>query len=189
MANINLNVSPYFDDFDPTKDYLRVLYRPGFPVQARELTTIQTFLQKQINRFGDNIFKNGSRVSEGNVSVNKTVSSIFLSGTGNASFPIANARVGSTVADIATLENKIITSSDGSVKARVIRQPTGTTLTSNVGALYIQYITLKEFSSSGDFIYATASDNPGVVTTEFVNTFCDGLYEELEQKIYDKYEL
>tara|TARA_Y100000114_G_C11760646_1_gene329423 strand:+ start:2122 stop:2376 length:255 start_codon:yes stop_codon:yes gene_type:complete len=25
--------------------------------------------------------------------------------------------------------------------------------------------------------------------TEFVNTFCDGLYEELEQKIYDKYEL
>ena len=171
MANINLNVSPYFDDFDPTKDYLRVLYRPGFPVQARELTTIQTFLQKQINRFGDNIFKNGSRVSEGNVSVNKTVSSIFLSGTGNASFPIANARVGSTVADIATLENKIITSSDGSVKARVIRQPTGTTLTSNVGALYIQYITLKEFSSSGDFIYATASDNPGVVTTEFVNTF------------------
>ena len=32
----NLNVAPYFDDFDAANDYHRVLFKPGVPVQARE---------------------------------------------------------------------------------------------------------------------------------------------------------
>jgi len=36
--NINLNVSPYFDDFNESKNYQRVLFKPGTPIQARELT-------------------------------------------------------------------------------------------------------------------------------------------------------
>ena len=171
MANINLNVSPYFDDYDPDKDFLRVLYRPGFPVQARELTTLQTFMQKQIERFGSHIFKEGSRVSEGNITVNRTVTRLFLTGSGNSSFPIANARTASSLADVATLQGKIITNSDGTVKARVLLQPTGSVGTSNIGNLFIQYITAKEFASTGDFIYATIADNPGLVTAELVNTF------------------
>ena len=42
---INLNSSPYYDDFDSEKNFHRVLYKPGFPVQARELTTQQSILQ------------------------------------------------------------------------------------------------------------------------------------------------
>ena len=38
----NLNVAPYFDDFDPTNEYQKVLFKPGYPVQARELTTLQS---------------------------------------------------------------------------------------------------------------------------------------------------
>ena len=170
MANINLNVSPYFDDFDPDKDFLRVLFRPGFPVQARELTTLQSFMQNQVNRFGDHVFKNGSRVSEGGVSITNNVHRLFLSGSGNASFPIENARTGSSIANIATLEGKIITSADGSVRARVIKQPASSNTLSNVGNLFVQYITAKEFGDSG-FIYATIADNPGTVTSELVNTF------------------
>ena len=49
--NTNLNVSPYFDDFDPTKNYSRILFRPGTAVQARELTQIQSILQDQIENF------------------------------------------------------------------------------------------------------------------------------------------
>ena len=41
----NLNQSPYYDDFDETKNYNRILFRPGFAVQARELTQLQTILQ------------------------------------------------------------------------------------------------------------------------------------------------
>jgi hypothetical protein len=59
----NFNVDPYYDDYDETKNFHRVLYRPGFAVQARELTQQQTILQNQIHRFGNHIFKDGSQVS------------------------------------------------------------------------------------------------------------------------------
>lgn len=58
--NKNLNVDPYFDDFDLTKQFHRVLFKPSYAVQARELTQMQTILQNQIEQFGDNIFKEGS---------------------------------------------------------------------------------------------------------------------------------
>ena len=62
----NLNVAPYFDDFDPANDYHRVLFKPGYPVQARELTTLQSILQNQIERFGQHFFKEGAKVIPGN---------------------------------------------------------------------------------------------------------------------------
>ena len=64
----NLNVSPYFDDFDPANDYYRVLFKPGYPVQARELTGLQSMLQNQIEKFGQHFFKEGSKVIPGNTS-------------------------------------------------------------------------------------------------------------------------
>jgi hypothetical protein len=63
--NTNFNVNPYYDDFDEAKKFLRLLFKPGYAVQARELTQLQTLLQNQIGRFGDNIFKNGSLVTGG----------------------------------------------------------------------------------------------------------------------------
>ena len=56
----NLNVSPYWDDYDPTKNFHRVLFRPGLAVQTRELTQLQTILQTQIERVGDNLFTEGT---------------------------------------------------------------------------------------------------------------------------------
>ncbi len=63
----NLNVTPYFDDFDPANNYYRVLFNPGKPVQTRELNTLQSILQNQIETFGSNIFKEGSVVVPGNI--------------------------------------------------------------------------------------------------------------------------
>jgi hypothetical protein len=56
----DLNIAPYFDDYDITNKYYRVLFKPGFAVQARELTQLQTTLQNQIEQFGENIYKEGS---------------------------------------------------------------------------------------------------------------------------------
>ena len=64
----NLNVSPYFDDFDKDKNFYRVLFKPGSPVQARELSTLQSILQNQIEQFGTHFFKEGSKVIPGNLS-------------------------------------------------------------------------------------------------------------------------
>ena len=58
----DFNVDPYYDDYDETKNFHRVLFKPGYAVQAREVTQLQTILQKQIERHGEHLFKNGSIV-------------------------------------------------------------------------------------------------------------------------------
>ena len=77
----NLNVNPYYDDFDPDKDYYRVLFKPGFPIQARELTTLQSILQNQIESFGSHIFKEGSIVVPGNVTYDDQYYAVEINST------------------------------------------------------------------------------------------------------------
>ena len=66
-ARTDFNVSPYWDSFAQDNDFYRVLFRPGFAVQARELTTLQTILQNQIEQFGNHMFKEGTIVIPGSV--------------------------------------------------------------------------------------------------------------------------
>ena len=67
MEKTNLNVSPYYDDFDESDNFHRVLFRPSYAVQARELTTLQTILQNQLDKFGRHTFKEGAMVIPGNI--------------------------------------------------------------------------------------------------------------------------
>src|SRR6185437_435815 len=62
------SVKPYNDDFDPSKNYYKILFRPSVAVQVRELNQLQTMFQAQIERFGDNIFKRGTIVDGCNFS-------------------------------------------------------------------------------------------------------------------------
>lgn len=64
---MDFNTAPYYDDYDEAKKFLRVLFRPGYSVQARELTQLQTILQKQVTRVGEFLFKDKSRVVPGEV--------------------------------------------------------------------------------------------------------------------------
>ena len=61
--SLNLNSSPYFDDFDSEKNYNRILFKPGVAVQARELTQTQTILQNQIASLGSFTLKAGAIIS------------------------------------------------------------------------------------------------------------------------------
>tara|TARA_B100000902_G_scaffold87605_1_gene91646 strand:- start:896 stop:8434 length:7539 start_codon:yes stop_codon:yes gene_type:complete len=72
----NLNISPYYDDFDKEDNYYKVLFKPGFPVQARELTSLQSILQNQLESFGSHIFKEGSMVIPGAVTYDSTYFSV-----------------------------------------------------------------------------------------------------------------
>ena len=67
----NLNVAPYFDDFNASNDYYSVLFKPGYPVQARELNNLQSILQNQIETFGQHFFKEGAKIVPGNTYYNK----------------------------------------------------------------------------------------------------------------------
>jgi hypothetical protein len=70
---INLAKQPYFDDFDEDKKFLKVLFRPGYSVQNRELNQLQTMLQNQVDRFGRHMFKNKSMIIPGAVCSGRVV--------------------------------------------------------------------------------------------------------------------
>jgi hypothetical protein len=67
--SIDFNTEPYNDDYSEDKQFYRILYRPSFAVQARELTQMQTILQNQISRHGDHMFKQGAMVIPGQASI------------------------------------------------------------------------------------------------------------------------
>lgn len=79
----DFNVEPFYDDFlgsngAKEQNYVRILFRPGYAVQARELTQIQTIIQNQIKQFGDHIFKNGSPVFGGHITYDLNVPFVKL---------------------------------------------------------------------------------------------------------------
>jgi hypothetical protein len=107
----NFNTEPYFDDYDATKDFYRILFRPSYAVQARELTQLQTILQNQVSRFGNHVFKNGSQVIPGSVTVDNQYHFIKLeqfTGTTDVTTYIKD------------FKNKIITGETSGVKLRVV---------------------------------------------------------------------
>ena len=80
----NLNVSPYYDDFLESgigakdKNYYKVLFNPGKPIQARELNTLQSILQDQVETFGSHIFKEGSLVIPGSTTFDNNFYAVKL---------------------------------------------------------------------------------------------------------------
>jgi hypothetical protein len=78
VQKTDLNINPYYDDFDSEKNFYKVLFKPGFPVQARELTTLQSILQDQIKTFGSHMFKEGSMVIPGNIAYDGNFNSVKL---------------------------------------------------------------------------------------------------------------
>ena len=118
MQKTNLNVSPYYDDFDATDNFHRVLFRPGFAVQARELTTLQSILQDQIEKFGTHMFKEGSMVIPGQSGFTNEYYAVKLQSSFNSN-PVSgyvNDYIGKT-----------ITGATSGVKATVIGFESATT--------------------------------------------------------------
>lgn len=76
----NFNVAPYFDDYNEAKEFIRILFRPGLAVQARELTQSQTILQKQIERVGSYLFEEGSEVINSQTTFDLEYSYVKLQG-------------------------------------------------------------------------------------------------------------
>lgn len=62
---VDTTFAPYYDDYDETKGFHKILFKPRVGVQVRELNQLQTMMQKQIERFGSHIFENGSMVVPG----------------------------------------------------------------------------------------------------------------------------
>ena len=137
MATVStdFNVNPYYDDFDEDKGFLRVLFRPGYAVQGRELTQLQTILQKQVSRFGEHIFKDGSKVLGGELTLDTEVKFLKLTSTATAS-TFADGIINDTSATVGA----------GTARAQVLATIDG--IGSDAPTLIIKYLSGSEFSAA-----------------------------------------
>src|SRR6056300_1112985 len=109
----DFNLSPYYDDFTESKKFHRILFRPSFAVQARELTQSQTILQNQIERVGDHLFKKGAMIIPGQVSIDTNYYAVKLTslGSGNTltQFTTGTILTGGTSGVTAEIVNTVAT--------------------------------------------------------------------------------
>jgi hypothetical protein len=95
--NNNTFASVYKDDFADSDNYHRILFNSGRYLQARELTQMQTIIQREMERFGRNIFNEGAAVlpvKNGFVDTNQRF--VKLQGTPDLSDYIGGTLVGNT---------------------------------------------------------------------------------------------
>ena len=129
--NTNLNIAPYFDDFSKANNFYRVLFRPGFPIQARELTTMQSILQNQIENMGTHLFKEGAMVIPGQIGYDLTVHNIL----------IQQAFLGVDVETYRTqLHGKIVEGLTTGIKAKILFSIPATESTRGYISFYLKYI-------------------------------------------------
>ena len=138
--NTNLNISPYFDDFDKDKNFYRVLFRPGFPIQARELTTMQSILQNQIESMGQHFFKEGAMVIPGQIGYDLNVKAVILQ-QNFLGVDVENYRT--------QLNGQVITGVTSGVKAKVLYSIPATESDKGYITLYVKYV------DSGDTVSET----------------------------------
>ena len=94
----DFNLSPYYDDFSESKNFHRILFRPSFAVQARELTQSQSILQNQVERVSDHLFEKGAMVIPGEIGYNINYYAVKLTSFTDS------AAVGVTLADFVGLQ-------------------------------------------------------------------------------------
>lgn len=143
----NFNQNPYYDDFNESKNFHRVLFKPSVAIQARELTQLQSILQNQIERFGDNILKEGTIV--------KGCSFTFM-----PNFPyvkILDLQTDGQPVVMSNYNNATAVGSISLVEAKVLAVRTGlVTQSPDLNTLFIRYTksngSVKTFSEGEDIV-------------------------------------
>ena len=155
---LNFNSSPYYDDFDPNKNFHRILFKPGFAVQARELTQSQTILQHQISKFADHIFQKNTPVSGCKLTLNTNSNYIKLNPTYN----------GASI-DVTLFDGLIVQNSNGNVIAKVVAVSEATDADPTLGdpaTLMVTYLSGEKFLDN-DLVYA--AENSSLVAETIVS--------------------
>ena len=140
-----------FDDFNEDKNFNRVLFKPGIPVQARELTQLQTILQNQIEKFGQHFFKEGSMVIPGQIGYDSLYHAIELEDT-FLGIPISEY--------LDKLVGKTIRGEISGVEATVVNYILSTQSERGHNTLYVKYS-----KSGNDFATNVFNDGENLITS------------------------
>lgn len=125
----DFNVAPYYDDYDENKMYYRMLFNPGYAVQARELTQMQTMLQKQIDRHSKHIFREGSIVLPGDFYIETDLDYVKIKDVDGANNAVA----------VSSYLNDTLTGATNGITAYVVDVATGSESDANTKTLFIRY--------------------------------------------------
>ena len=131
--NTDLNVDPYYDDFAETKQFNRILFKPAKAVQARELTQLQTILQKQVERFGSNIYKEGTVVSGINLTARPDIFYVKLNDQADFTDPSIFSETSKVSYTVTGAQSKLV--------AEIVKGENGfQTQDPNLKTFYLNYI-------------------------------------------------
>ncbi len=143
--------TPYYDDYDPQNKYLKVLFKPGVPLQARELSYAQSILQNQIQRFGSHIFEQGSLVLGGDTAI---ASAGFLRLQNNLPSTELSSLVRQTIENSNSVLATIVGVADVPAAAESLTND-------NQQVVFVQYNTAGEFSET-DILSTTGEGSVGL---------------------------
>lgn len=135
VVPIQTRYEPYYDDYNEADNYYKILFRPGFAVQARELTQLATIQQVQTERIGRHIFENGSIVIGGQLSYDNAIS-----------LNLAPSFAGTDIDTSKFIGKEIRLSANNDVRAQVISAAQANE--SEPPTLMIKYLTGIEFGPS-----------------------------------------
>jgi len=133
----NLNVNPYYEDFDANKNFYKILFRPGYSIQGRELTQLQSILQNQVESFGRFAFKQGQLVIPGEVSLNTKLDYVKLSSVTEVAVNDGNDIVYKKY-DITQLIGQTLRGITSGVRATVLTANLATA--NSADTLYVNYL-------------------------------------------------
>lgn len=181
---INLNAPPYNDDFDVEKEYYKVLFRPGFSIQSRELTSLQSILQNQIENLGRSRFKQGQQVVPGEVSFNNRLNYVKLASVSEVAVS-SNGVVEFKKYDIANLVGFTLQGISSGVTATVLSYSYGNDLESDV--LYVKYTNSGNSNNEFTFRQGETLEAIDILDTPTLVVGTDGsvLPTSIEVKDYD----
>jgi len=134
----NINATPYFDDFDADKNFYKVLFRPGYSIQSRELTTLQSILQNQIESIGRYTFKQGQQVVPGEVGLNTKLDYVKLSSVSEVGVGQPDGTIVYQTYDISLLVGQKLRGITSGVIANVVDTALATTTESDT--LFVTYV-------------------------------------------------
>ena len=167
----NLNVAPYNDDFDPNKNFYKVLFRPGYSIQTRELTSLQSILQNQIESFGKFQFKQGELVIPGEVGLNTKLDYVKLSSVSEVAVNV-DGNIVFQKYDIKKLIDSQLRGINSGVVANVISADYGSESESDI--LFVKYITSGDDSNESTFRQGENVEVIGGVNTPLLVVGTDG---------------
>ena len=138
----SLNVSPYYDDFDVDNQYYKVLFKPGVAVQARELNQLQSILQDQIEKFGDNIFKRGTVIDGCGIVFHNSMPYV----------KIKDVETDSTPVNVAQYNNYYVKNESSNVVAVIVKTTSGyESQAPDLNTLFVKYLNSGDDKNTATF--------------------------------------